>query len=116
METGDSRTLNCTLVAIDHSNYYYTVCSLCEKTLTPDINNHLINVNNPSSSSVCNHCHSNNPSSSSSAPKRLFRILVSICLNGFMNMYVYQYMLALILVSINFVKHDCDRNVCNFGF
>ncbi|KAK1398362.1 Translation initiation factor IF [Heracleum sosnowskyi] len=72
METGDSRSLNCTVVAIDHSNYSYTVCSLCDKTLSPDNN-----INNPTSSSLCNHCHSNNPSSSS-APKRLFRVLMSV--------------------------------------
>lgn len=82
METGDSRTLNCTVVAIDHSNYYYTVCSVCEKSLPPDIN-----INNPTSSPFCNHCLFNNPSSSA-PPKRLFRVLVSIVYMGFMYMYL----------------------------
>ncbi|KAL1817062.1 hypothetical protein ACET3Z_019636 [Daucus carota] len=79
METGDSRTLNCSVVAIDHFNYCYSVCSLCEKTLTPDNNN--VNLNDhtsssSSSSSICNHCHLKNPSSS--GPKRLFRVLMSV--------------------------------------
>ncbi|KAM7522402.1 hypothetical protein LguiA_012304 [Lonicera macranthoides] len=58
-------TLTCTVVAIDHTNFSYTVCSLCEKTL---------------SSSPCRYCNYNNYAfnSTSSGSKRLFRLLMSI--------------------------------------
>ncbi|CAN4120367.1 unnamed protein product [Withania somnifera] len=66
-------TLNCMVVAIDHTNLFYTVCSICEKTL-PD---HSPNTHFPNSSSIpfCKNCNFN-PASSGS--KRLFHVLVSI--------------------------------------
>lgn len=66
-------TLNCMLVAIDHNNLFYTVCSICEKTLPdPSPNTHF-----PNSSSIpfCKNCNFN-PASSGS--KRLFHVLMSI--------------------------------------
>ncbi|KAJ8543895.1 hypothetical protein K7X08_025513 [Anisodus acutangulus] len=60
-------TLNCMVVAIDHNNLFYTVCSTCEKTLPdPSPNTHL---------PFCKYCNFKPVSSGS---KRLFRILVSI--------------------------------------
>ena len=111
METGDSRTLNCSVVAIDHFNYCYSVCSLCEKTLTPDNNN--VNLNDhtsssSSSSSICNHCHLKNPSSS--GPKRLFRVLVSFIYMGLILCMCIRICLLLTWFPI-FFKLDCDINV-----
>ncbi|XP_059314695.1 uncharacterized protein LOC132065359 isoform X2 [Lycium ferocissimum] len=61
-------TLNCMVVAIDHNNLFYTVCSTCEKTLPePSPITHL---------PFCKYCNLNNPASSGS--KRLFRVLISI--------------------------------------
>lgn len=67
-------TLMCTVVAVDHTQLCYRVCSRCEKTLPQTHEN-----NTSSSSSVCKYCNFNNafnPLSSNS--KRLFRILMSI--------------------------------------
>ncbi|KZV47204.1 hypothetical protein F511_05255 [Dorcoceras hygrometricum] len=59
-------SIMCTLVAIDHTNLCYRVCSACEKTL-------------PDSSDSCRYCSFSNISNPcSSGPKRLFRILMSI--------------------------------------
>lgn len=72
MESEKPTTLICTVVAIDHTNYYYRVCSTCEKTL-PD------NTVSSSSSSICKYCsfrNAFNPASSGS--KRVFRVLMSI--------------------------------------
>ncbi|KAH6774696.1 replication factor-A carboxy-terminal domain protein [Perilla frutescens var. hirtella] len=57
----------CTVVAIDHTNLCYRVCSVCERTL-------------PENSAVCcRHCNfSNSFNPSSSGSKRLFRVLMSI--------------------------------------
>ncbi|CAK9182813.1 unnamed protein product [Ilex paraguariensis] len=73
MEGDKPTTLMCTVVAIDHTNFSYRVCSVCEKTL-PD------NNINSSSSSLCKYCcHFNNAfNPGSSGSKRLFRLLVSI--------------------------------------
>ncbi|KAK2978729.1 hypothetical protein RJ640_015260 [Escallonia rubra] len=67
MEDKKPTTLMCTVVAIDHTNFCYRVCSVCEKTL-PD--------NNTNSCKYCNFNNKFNPNSCSS--KRLFRILMSI--------------------------------------
>ncbi|KAL3629541.1 hypothetical protein CASFOL_026763 [Castilleja foliolosa] len=68
MEIDKPTTIMCTVVAIDHTNLCYRVCSLCEKTL-PE---------NPTASACkpCNCSKSFNFSNSSS--KRLFRVLMSI--------------------------------------
>ncbi|KAK3031973.1 hypothetical protein RJ639_036908 [Escallonia herrerae] len=67
MEDKKMTTLMCTVVAIDHTNFCYGVCSVCEKSL-PE--------NNTNSCKYCNFNNKFNPNSSSS--KRLFRILMSI--------------------------------------
>lgn len=56
MEEGSRRRVMCTILSVDHTDMFYIVCTVCERTLP-----------NPSST-----CHSSNPPS-----KRLFRILVS---------------------------------------
>nr|GMD19008.1 Translation initiation factor IF-2 like [Ipomoea batatas] len=64
-------TTNCTIVAIDHTNFYYRVCAGCERPL-PDPN-----PNTPSP--LCTFCYSSNAlNPPSSASKLLFRVLVSI--------------------------------------
>ncbi|XP_055833785.1 uncharacterized protein LOC129902519 isoform X2 [Solanum dulcamara] len=70
-------TLNSMVVAIDHNNLFYTVCSICEKTLPdPSPNTHFPNSSSSSSSiPFCKNCNFN-PASSGS--KRLFRVLMSI--------------------------------------
>ncbi|XP_009775798.1 uncharacterized protein [Nicotiana sylvestris] len=71
-------TINCMVVAIDHSNLYYTVCSVCEKTLSdPSPNTHFPNSSLP----FCKYCNFNNNGFFNPAPsgsKRLFRVLISI--------------------------------------
>ncbi|GAA0139748.1 hypothetical protein LIER_01234 [Lithospermum erythrorhizon] len=58
----------CSVVAIDHTNLSYRVCSQCEKSL-PQTNN----------SSFCKYCNFNNKDNTSfTASKRLFKVLVSI--------------------------------------
>ncbi|XP_059626848.1 uncharacterized protein LOC132269607 [Cornus florida] len=70
MEDDKPTTLACTVVAIDHTNFCYRVCSICERTL-PE--------NNSTSSSLCRYCNFNNAfKSGSSSSKRLFRVLMSI--------------------------------------
>ncbi|KAG8371283.1 hypothetical protein BUALT_Bualt13G0071400 [Buddleja alternifolia] len=67
MEIDKSTTITCTVVAIDHTNLCYRVCSNCEKTL-PE---------HPTTS--CKYCNFNtsfNPTTRAS--KRLFRVLMSI--------------------------------------
>ncbi|KAL8152219.1 hypothetical protein V2J09_009979 [Rumex salicifolius] len=69
MEGGDRKqlqqTVTCAVVSVNHAtNFYYTVCSVCEKPL-PD--------SSPSLCSVCHRFNSFNPPS-----KRLFRVIVSI--------------------------------------
>ncbi|XP_069150148.1 uncharacterized protein [Solanum lycopersicum] len=63
------------LVAIDHNNLFYTVCSICEKTLPePSPNTHIPNSSSSTSSSsipFCKNCNFN------SGSKRLFRVLMS---------------------------------------
>ncbi|KAG9143980.1 hypothetical protein Leryth_013874 [Lithospermum erythrorhizon] len=57
----------CSVVAIDHTNLSYRVCSQCEKSL-PQTNN----------SSFCKYCNFNNKDNTSfTASKRLFKVLVS---------------------------------------
>ncbi|KAL3324742.1 hypothetical protein AABB24_038712 [Solanum stoloniferum] len=70
-------TLNSMVVAIDHNNLFYTVCSICEKTLPdPSPNTHIPNSSSSSSSiPFCKNCNFN---SASSGSKRLFRVLISI--------------------------------------
>ncbi|WMV08527.1 hypothetical protein MTR67_001912 [Solanum verrucosum] len=71
-------TLNSMVVAIDHNNLFYTVCSICEKTLPePSPNTHIPNSSSSSSSSIpfCKNCNFN---SASYGSKRLFRVLMSI--------------------------------------
>nr|XP_043632108.1 uncharacterized protein LOC122603462 isoform X2 [Erigeron canadensis] len=64
MESDEPTTTICTVVAIDHTNLHYTVCSLCEKTIHE---------------SVCKHCtFSRNSATAAPSPKRLFRVLMSI--------------------------------------
>ncbi|XP_019447819.1 PREDICTED: uncharacterized protein LOC109350962 [Lupinus angustifolius] len=69
-EEGDNKAentatkLTCTILAIDHTNLCYRVCSICERTLSTTSNN-----NAPSF--LCKFCHTNNN-------KRLFRILMSV--------------------------------------
>ncbi|KAJ9540418.1 hypothetical protein OSB04_026924 [Centaurea solstitialis] len=67
MEAEKPTTTVCTVVAIDHTSLYYTVCSFCERTLSE-------------TNTTCNHC-TRNPSAlpqSASGSKRLFRVLMSI--------------------------------------
>ncbi|KAI7743369.1 hypothetical protein M8C21_003552 [Ambrosia artemisiifolia] len=64
MEANKPTTTICTVVSIDHTNLYYTVCSICEKTL-PDP------TTTATSSTRCNHC-------TGSTSKRLFRVLMSV--------------------------------------
>ncbi|KAL3518429.1 hypothetical protein ACH5RR_021018 [Cinchona calisaya] len=82
-EVDKPTTVICTVVAIDHTNLHYRVCSVCEKTLpeTP------LNPNptptptlNPSSSlPICRYCNFNNAFNPlSSGSKRLFRVLMSV--------------------------------------
>lgn len=69
-------TLNSMVVAIDHNNLFYTVCSICEKTLSdPSPNTHVPNSSSSSSIPFCKNCNFNPVSSGS---KRLFRVLMSI--------------------------------------
>ncbi|XP_073158214.1 uncharacterized protein [Henckelia pumila] len=59
-------TIMCTVVAIDHTNLCYRVCSACDKTL-------------PDTSAACRYCSfSSSFNPLASASKRLFRVLVSI--------------------------------------
>ncbi|XP_047165972.1 uncharacterized protein LOC124835131 [Vigna umbellata] len=57
MAEGSRRRVMCTILSVDHTDMFYRVCTVCERTLP-----------NPSST-----CHSSNPPS-----KRLFRILMSV--------------------------------------
>ncbi|TKY48571.1 Alpha-L-fucosidase 1 [Spatholobus suberectus] len=56
-EEGSTKRVTCTILAIDHRDMFYSVCAVCERT-----------ISNPSFV-----CHSSNPPS-----KRLFRILMSV--------------------------------------
>ncbi|KAF5744752.1 hypothetical protein HS088_TW07G00331 [Tripterygium wilfordii] len=58
MEGEKPTTVMCSLIAMDHSDLFYRICSICEKTLPCD------------PSSLCKSCDC--------PPKRLFRLLVSI--------------------------------------
>lgn len=62
-----STTVTCSLLAIDHTNFCYKVCSGCERTL-PETDDQF--------SSICKFCNFN--FSHSPPYKRLFRLLVSI--------------------------------------
>ncbi|XAR60017.1 hypothetical protein NMG60_11033240 [Bertholletia excelsa] len=76
MEGEKPVSLICTVVAMDHTNFCYRICSVCERTLPDTIGN---NTSSCSSSALCKYCsfsNAYNPGSSSS--KRLFRILMSI--------------------------------------
>ncbi|KAF6140304.1 hypothetical protein GIB67_000352, partial [Kingdonia uniflora] len=55
----------CTVIAMDPTNFYYRVCSACERTLA-DTNTH------------CNFCSFNAHNPGSFGSKRLYRILLSI--------------------------------------
>lgn len=58
-EEGTTKRVMCSIIAIDHTDMFYRVCSICEKS---------ISISNPSFV-----CHSSNPPS-----KRLFRIMMSV--------------------------------------
>ncbi|KAK9078520.1 hypothetical protein SSX86_002577 [Deinandra increscens subsp. villosa] len=55
-------TTICTVVAIDHTDLYYTVCSFCERTLPPP-------------QTHCNHC---TLTTNNNNCKLLFRVLMSV--------------------------------------
>lgn len=81
-EVDKPTTLICTVVAIDHTNLYYRVCSVCEKTL-PEASLNPNPTINPCSSSaslpMCRYCNFKNAfNPGSSGSKRLFRVLMSI--------------------------------------
>ncbi|GMP88819.1 hypothetical protein CsSME_00040661 [Camellia sinensis var. sinensis] len=79
MEGDEPSTLMCTVVAIDHTNFCYRVCSICDRTL-PEITNTSTNTSSSSSPlPLCKYCNFNNAiNPSRSTSKRLFRILMSI--------------------------------------
>ncbi|XP_071705935.1 uncharacterized protein [Rutidosis leptorrhynchoides] len=62
-------TTICTVVTIDHTNLYYTVCSICERTLPEP-------TAAAPSLTPCNHCTFTRNITTNS--KRLFRVLMSI--------------------------------------
>ncbi|ONI00892.1 hypothetical protein PRUPE_6G109500 [Prunus persica] len=66
MEAEKPTTMLCTVLAIDHTDFSYRVCSVCERTL-PD---------NPTS--LCKFCSVNAFNPRFSRSKRLFRLLMSI--------------------------------------
>ncbi|CAJ1955874.1 unnamed protein product [Sphenostylis stenocarpa] len=57
MEEGSTRRVTCSILSVDHTDMFYRVCAVCERTL----------------SDPTFICHSSNPPS-----KRLFRILMSV--------------------------------------
>lgn len=65
MEADKPTTMLCTLLAIDHTDFSYRVCSVCERTL-PD---------NPTS--LCKFCSVNAFNPRFPRSKRLFRLLVT---------------------------------------
>ncbi|KAK1421631.1 hypothetical protein QVD17_24117 [Tagetes erecta] len=65
MDAEKPSTTICTVISIDHNSLFYTVCSLCEKTL-PEPNTH------------CNYCTNNGVVTSTTQTKRLFRVLMSL--------------------------------------
>ncbi|MED6163120.1 hypothetical protein PIB30_076776, partial [Stylosanthes scabra] len=72
-ERGGRRTqmLTCTVLGIDHTDFFYRVCALCERTLSSPSGDE---TDAPASSSLCKFCHPHpHPAS-----KRLFRILMSV--------------------------------------
>ena len=79
-EVDEPTTLICTVVAIDHTNLYYRVCSVCEKTL-PEATHKNATINPCSSSAslpICRYCNFKNAfNPGSSGSKRLFKVLVS---------------------------------------
>ncbi|XP_008226435.1 PREDICTED: uncharacterized protein LOC103326001 isoform X2 [Prunus mume] len=66
MEADKPTTMLCTLLAVDHTDFSYRVCSVCERTL-PD---------NPTS--LCKFCSVNAFNPRFPRSKRLFRLLMSI--------------------------------------
>ncbi|KAL6276198.1 hypothetical protein ACE6H2_019799 [Prunus campanulata] len=66
MEADKPTTMLCTVLAIDHTDFSYRVCSVCERTL-PD---------NPTS--LCKFCSVNAFNPRLPRSKRLFRLLMSI--------------------------------------
>ncbi|XP_004290597.1 PREDICTED: uncharacterized protein LOC101296825 [Fragaria vesca subsp. vesca] len=66
MEAKEPTTMMCTLVAIDHTDFSYRACSLCERTL-PD---------NPSS--LCRYCKPSAFNPRFPRTKRFFRVLMSV--------------------------------------
>ncbi|XP_023753053.1 uncharacterized protein LOC111901436 isoform X1 [Lactuca sativa] len=78
MDVDKRTTTICTVVAIDHTALYYTVCSFCERTL-PETNTA------PPSVTYCDHCNFTRNTSTvphrgggGSTSKRLFRVLMSV--------------------------------------
>lgn len=68
IETDKPTTILCTVVAIDYRNLLYRVCSVCERTLPEN------------SDTCCRHCNfTSSFMPATSGSKRLFRVLVSIC-------------------------------------
>ncbi|XP_051153035.1 uncharacterized protein LOC127266720 [Andrographis paniculata] len=59
-------TVLCTVVAVDHTNLCYRVCSVCERTLPEN-----------AAAGACRYCTTSNPFNTSGS-KRLFRVLMSI--------------------------------------
>lgn len=71
-------TLACTVVAVDHTNLYYRVCSVCEKPLPDNIPPPTTN-SSASFASACKHCYLRNGFNGvSSGSKHLFRVLMSV--------------------------------------
>ncbi|KAI5666386.1 hypothetical protein M9H77_16239 [Catharanthus roseus] len=78
-ESDKLTTLICTVVAVDHTNLYYRVCSVCEKPLPDDIPPSTTHSSSSSFSSTCKYCNlSNRFNAVSSGSKRLFRVLMSV--------------------------------------
>ncbi|OVA17990.1 Replication factor A [Macleaya cordata] len=64
MDSEKPSTVFCTVVAMDTTNFYYRVCSVCERTLPEN--------------SPCKYCDSKSFNPGSSGSKRLYRIFLSI--------------------------------------
>lgn len=58
-------TLTCTVVAVDHTNFSYRVCSVCERVL-------------PDAAAVSASCHHSAAADNRPSSKHLFRVLISV--------------------------------------
>ncbi|WVY99553.1 hypothetical protein V8G54_025623 [Vigna mungo] len=79
----------CTILSVDHTDMFYRVCTVCERTLP-----------NPSST-----CHSSNPPS-----KRLFRILVSCSISVPFLFSPTKYNIKTFFGFVSFVDVSCHRH------